>query len=84
MANASKSSIYQHLLIDKDGKTADLKGKVLNLDYYESLYSPIVTATLMFFDAGGSVRADKAQDANSRKTSIKADSYTHLTLPTKA
>ena len=71
MANASKSSIYQHLLIDKDGKTADLKGKVLNLDYYESLYSPIVTATLMFFDAGGSVRADKAQDANSRKTSIK-------------
>ena len=71
MASASKSALYQHLTINKDGKTADLKGKTIRLDYYESLYSPIVTAKLIFVDAGGSIDADKAQDANERKTNIK-------------
>ena len=37
MASASKSALYQHLTINKDGKTADLKGKTIRLDYYESL-----------------------------------------------
>ena len=80
MANASKSALYSDIKIHKTvksgkasskRKTADLKGKIIDFNYYESLYSPMVTATATFIDAGGSVDADKAQDSNERKTSIK-------------
>tara|TARA_B100000287_G_scaffold11502_1_gene11683 strand:+ start:1248 stop:2528 length:1281 start_codon:yes stop_codon:yes gene_type:complete len=35
----------------------DLKGKVTNFSYYESLYSPIVTASLIYEEAGDSTKS---------------------------
>ena len=68
--SASASSKYAHLVINKDGKTANIQAKTIQFNYYESLYSPIVTATLSFIDSGGSVKADKEQDSNERLTNI--------------
>ncbi len=71
MASAVRASIYAHMEINKNGKVADIKGKTVSFDYYESVYSPVITAKLIFTDAGGSITADKAQDSNERRTNIK-------------
>ncbi len=56
---ASAPAIYEVLTISKDGKEVPLQGKTINFNYYESLYSPVVTANMMFVDAGGSTSDDK-------------------------
>ena len=35
----------------------DIKGKTTDIRYYESLYSPTVTGTLIYLDAGGSLKS---------------------------
>ena len=72
VGSASRASLYTRMVINKDGKTANIAGKTAAFNYFESVYSPEVTATLVFLDAGESIEADKPV------------SYTHLTLPTKA
>ena len=56
---ASAPAKYEILTIIKDGKEQPLQGKTINFNYYESLYSPVVSANMMFVDAGGSVKNDK-------------------------
>ena len=56
---ASAPAIYEVLTISKDGKEVALQGKTINFNYYESLYSPVVSANMMFVDAGGSTADDK-------------------------
>tara|TARA_B100001989_G_scaffold250254_1_gene227016 strand:+ start:2870 stop:4132 length:1263 start_codon:yes stop_codon:yes gene_type:complete len=56
---ASAPAIYEVLTISKDGKESVLKAKTINFNYYESLYSPVITANMMFVDAGGSTTDDK-------------------------
>ena len=56
---ASAPAIYEVLTISKDGKESVLKAKTINFNYYESLYSPVVSANMMFVDAGGSTSDDK-------------------------
>jgi len=56
---ASAPAKYEILTIVKDGKEQPLQGKTINFNYYESLYSPVVSANMMFVDAGGSVKDDK-------------------------
>jgi len=56
---ASAPAIYEVLTISKDGKESVLKAKTINFNYYESLYSPVVSANMMFVDAGGSTTDDK-------------------------
>ena len=56
---ASSPAKYEILTIVKDGKEQPLQGKTINFNYYESLYSPVVSANMMFVDAGGSVKNDK-------------------------
>tara|TARA_B100000965_G_scaffold214485_1_gene179338 strand:+ start:12166 stop:13425 length:1260 start_codon:yes stop_codon:yes gene_type:complete len=63
---ASLSSTYELITIIKDGKQAPLEGKTINFNYYESLYSPVVTANLTYVDAGGST-----PDKKDKLTSIK-------------
>ena len=58
--------------INKDGKNANLIGKTVSFDYYESLYSPEVPATLLFIDADASIQSSKAQDSQGRLGSIKS------------
>ncbi len=69
--SAARASIYEKMVINKDGKTANLIGKTVSFDYYESLYSPEITGSLIFFDAGASIEAGKEQDTQERKGSIK-------------
>jgi len=56
---ASAPAKYEVLRIIKDGKEQPLQGKTINFNYYESLYSPVVSANMMFVDAGGSTSDDK-------------------------
>jgi hypothetical protein len=71
--SASRASTYQKIVIrnDKD-KEANLAGKVVSFNYFESVYSPEITANLIFVDASGSIKADKAQDTQERSGSIKS------------
>ena len=58
MANTASSSIYEKLSIIKDNTEVNLIGKAVGFDYYESLLSPNVTATLTFVDTGDSLKDD--------------------------
>ena len=71
--SASRASTYQKIVIrnDKD-KEANLAGKVISFNYFESVYSPEITANLIFVDASGSIKANKAQDTQERAGSIKS------------
>ena len=66
---ASLSSIYEVLTISKNGKDQPLQGKTINFNYYESLYSPVITANMMFVDAGGST-PDKKENLTSIKDGL--------------
>ena len=52
--SASVSSLYEHLYIDRNGKRVDLAGKTISFRYYESLFSPVVTANMVIVDTGSS------------------------------
>ncbi len=52
MANPSSASKYQLFTITKNNKTFPLQSKVTSFDYYESLLSPNITATMTFVDSG--------------------------------
>jgi hypothetical protein len=66
---ASAPAIYEVLTIIKDGKESVLKAKTINFNYYESLYSPVITANMMFLDAGGST-PDKKENLTSIKDGL--------------
>ena len=70
--SASRASIYEKMIIRNDKKEANLIGKVASFNYFESVYSPEVTANLIFVDASGAIKADKAQDTQERLGSIKS------------
>ena len=76
MASALGSSKYAKIDILKtvstrngrDTKTTthDIKGKVTNFRYYESLYSPVTTALLVYVDAGDSLKSTIPIKGNER------------------
>ena len=66
---ASAPAIYEVLTISKDGKEVALQGKTINFNYYESLYSPVITANMMFVDAGGNT-PDKKENLTSVKDGL--------------
>ena len=47
-------------------KSHDIKGKVTNFRYYESLYSPVTTALLVYIDAGDSLKSTIPIKGNER------------------
>ena len=55
--SAAGASQYNVLEISKPGRgiVVDTKGKCLGFDYYESVFSPMVTATMLEYDTGGTV-----------------------------
>ena len=65
-SGASRAAIYEVLTISKEGKEEPLTGKTVNFNYYESLYSPVVSGNLTYVDAGGST-----EDKKDNLTSIK-------------
>ena len=65
--SAVSPSKYNRIELQKKGKKpVELKGGVVAVDYYESLYSPTVTANVMYMDAGGNLEDDK-----NKLTSVK-------------
>ena len=62
VAPASAPSRYNTIeIIKKDKEPVELNAGTISVDYYESLYSPVVTATVSFIDAGGNVQDDKGK-----------------------
>ena len=76
MANSSVAAKYQILQISKNGRSFPLQSKVTSFDYYESLLSPNVTATMSFVDSGlvedgdSQVTYDKEYDSQERPGTI--------------
>jgi len=68
MANTSASlpSIYELIEIIKDEKVIRLDGKTTTFDYYESLLSPNITATMSFVDTGSSLKYSSEYDSQER------------------
>ena len=54
-AGASNYTIFQ---IKKKDLEVPIQGKILNFNYYESIYSPMVTGSIALEDTGGSVEND--------------------------
>ena len=76
MSNPALASKYQILEISKNGRSFPLQSKVTSFDYYESLLSPNVTATMSFVDSGlvedgdSQVTYDKEYDKQERPGTI--------------
>ena len=60
------------MTISNDSKEADISAKTQSFNYFESVYSPEITANLIFLDASGSIKAEKNQDVQERLGSIKS------------
>ena len=77
MSNPSVAAKYQVLQISKNGRSFPLQSKVTSFDYYESLLSPNVTATMSFVDSGlvedgdSQVTYDKEYDTSTVKEGAK-------------
>ena len=76
MASSAEAAKYQLFTITKNGKVIQLQSKVVSFDYYESLLSPNITATLTYVDTGvvekgqQDVRYDKKYDSQERVGTI--------------
>ena len=71
MAKALEPANYEILSISKDGGgEISLEGKTTSFDYYESILSPNITATMTFVDTGGSVGYPQEYDRQERVGSI--------------
>ena len=64
--SAILASKYETLTIDKNGKRVNIQGKTTSFDYYESLFSPNVTALMTIVDTGGTVQSDSKYDKQQR------------------
>lgn len=70
MLNVSKSSLYEEITIKRDGVEVPLEGKTTNFSYFESIFSPHITASLQYIDTGNSVKASKKVDTQERVGTI--------------
>ena len=60
--SASRASIFEVMNIKNDKKQANLTARTFEFSYYESVYSPEITAFLRYIDSSGALKADKEQD----------------------
>ena len=59
----------------RKNKKVDIKGKVLAFNYYESLYSPMVTASFLQVDTGGTVGSQKDDFAGTLKDGLPVEGF---------
>ena len=59
----------------RKNKKVDIKGKVLAFNYYESLYSPMVTASFLEVDTGGTVGSQKDDFAGTLKDGLPIEGF---------
>ena len=65
-SSAILASKYETLTIDKNGKVVNIQGKTTSFDYYESLFSPNITALMTIVDTGGSVQSNSKYNRQER------------------
>ena len=70
MSKAASVSKYEIMTLSKGEKEVRLEGMTVAFDYYESIRSPNVTATMMVVDTGGSVEYSNKYDSQGRLGSI--------------
>ena len=77
MSKASQASTYEFFQIQKKGKSGiDITGqdktapKTVSFDYYESLFSPSITALLTVIDTGSSTKYDSKYDPQTRTGTV--------------
>lgn len=66
MASFSRASQYKEIKITRDKTSVYIDWKTVNFSYYESIFSPIVTASLTYVDSGDLVRSNKSIDIQER------------------
>lgn len=69
----SNSSHYKQILIGrpKDNAVVPIEAKTLGFKYYESIFSPILTASLTYYDVGDLVRASSNVDVQTRLGTLR-------------
>ena len=77
---ASSPAIYEVLTISKNGKESVLKAKTINFNYYESLYSPMVTASFVEVDTGGTVGDVEDNFAGTFKDGLRIEGFEKVKL----
>ena len=70
MSKAASVSKYEIMKLSKGNKEVRLEGKTVAFDYYESIRSPNVTATMMVVDTGGSIEYSNKYDTQGRLSLI--------------
>lgn len=70
--NASRSSLYEEITLEKEGSTSvGLEGRTVRFVYFESLFSPYVSADLVYIDTGNGLTAN-GTDTQERLGTIKS------------
>ena len=64
----------------KAGLETIISGKIFSFRYYESLYSPMITGTLILEDVGGSIANDKTGVLGTIKDSMKITGFEEVSF----
>jgi len=70
MSSFSRASQYKEIKITRDKTSIYIDWKTVNFSYYESIFSPIVTASLTYVDSGDLVRSNKSIDIQERSGTL--------------
>ena len=70
MASFSRASQYKEIKITRDKTSIYIDWKTVNFSYYESIFSPIVTASLTYVDSGDLVKSNKSIDVQERSGTL--------------
>ena len=72
---------YNKIELKKEGKDPiELNTGTISVNYYESLYSPTVTAVITFVDAGGNIEDEKTGALKSIKEALPLEGNEDLTF----
>ena len=78
-AGPSNYSFFQ-IRKPKSGLEVRIEGKILGFNYYESLYSPMVTGSLVLEDTGGSVEDEKTGILGTIKDGMKISGFEEVSF----
>ena len=96
MGSAAGPAVYSQFSVFKKSKDAaeralfgierevDIKGKVVGFNYYESLYSPMVTASFVELDTGGTVGDTEDNFAGTFKDGLKIEGFEKVKLQVRS
>ena len=82
MSRASGPSNYEYFNIRKPstGQETGIQGKISAFNYYESIYSPMITGTLLLTDTGGSVIDEKTGVLATIKDGMKITGFEEVSF----